>query len=48
MEKLYLDFEPEFIRRNVLRFDEDHFISAIKDFVQDKYLAPKRMVSAIS
>ena len=48
MEKLYLDFEPEFIRRNVLRFNEDHFISAIKDFVQDKYLAPKKMVSATS
>ena len=48
MENMFLDFEPEFIRNNVIRFNEDHFISAIKDFVQEKYLNTKRMVSATS
>jgi len=39
MEEIYLDFDPEFNRKNALRFDEGNFIAAIKDFVQHKYLA---------
>jgi glycosyltransferase involved in cell wall biosynthesis len=37
MEKIYLNFNPEFIRQNALKFDEHNFISAVRNLVWDKY-----------
>ncbi|GEO04619.1 glycosyl transferase [Adhaeribacter aerolatus] len=37
MEKIYAQFDPEFIRKNALRFDETNFIKAIRLFVSDKF-----------
>lgn len=38
MEKNYLYFDPVFIRRNALRFEESNFIGSIKNYVKTKYL----------
>ncbi|WP_246343861.1 glycosyltransferase [Adhaeribacter radiodurans] len=37
MEVMYLDFDPDFIRKNASRFEEETFIKAIQNFVKTKY-----------
>ncbi|MDQ3291269.1 MAG: glycosyltransferase [Bacteroidota bacterium] len=37
MEEIYLDFNPPFIRKNALRFDESSFIQEIRNFVSNTY-----------
>ncbi|MDQ4139588.1 MAG: glycosyltransferase family 4 protein, partial [Bacteroidota bacterium] len=37
MEDIYPDFDSDFIRKNALRFDEETFIHAIRNFVSEKY-----------
>jgi len=46
MENIYLDFDPDFNRKNAIRFDESNFIQAIQNFVQDKYSLPERRKEA--
>jgi len=48
MENIYLDFAPEFNRKNAFRFDEEHFIKAVRDYVLDKYSAGRSKKQAAS
>ena len=39
MEKIHKEFDPAFITKNALRFEEKCFISNIKNYVYDKIKA---------